>query len=618
MDPVMQPVIVVLTASALDTARAVSRALGGVEIHGRAGRVADCDRTFEDTGAHLVSLFALGRPVIAMFSVGALVRLLAPALQDKQTEPPVLAVSEDGASIVPVLGGHHGANAMARDIAAALDGHAAVTTAGDLRFGVALDEPPSGWTLSNPEDAKPVMADLLGGAQARLDGIAPWLEQSAVPFGPDGKVRLTVSEELRTPSDRELLYRPHTLALGVGCERGCSSKELVTLVEATLAEAGLARDAVALVASIDVKADETAVHAAADSLGVAARFFDAATLEAETPRLATPSDVVFAEVGCHGVAEGAALAAAGGEGTLVIAKRKSARATCAIARAPQPIATDNVGRARGRLAVVGIGPGKTEWRSPEATALIEASSDLVGYSLYIDIMDRLADGKMRHDFPLGGEEDRVRHALELAGEGRDVALVCSGDAGIYAMAALVYEVLDRPQEDLGVSDAARRAEVVVAPGISALQAAAAVTGAPLGHDFCAISLSDLLTPWPVIEARVEAAAKGDFVVAFYNPVSMRRRTQLASAREILLRHRPDDTPVILAANLGRPAQAHRIVRLADLDVSEVDMLTVVVVGSSETRTLVRGDGQVNVYTPRGYAAKVHDAPQSNPHKGAAE
>lgn len=617
-DPLTRPAVVVLTASALDTAKAVARVLGDAEIHGRAGRVNGCDVSFEDTGPHLAGLFAQGRPIIAIFSVGALVRLLAPMLKDKHAEPPVLSVSEDGVSVVPVLGGHHGANDMAREIADALGGHAAVTTAGDLRFGIALDEPPVGWTLANPQDAKTVMADLLAGAKARLDGAAPWLEGSGLPLGSDGEILLTISDAVRLPGEGELLYRPRSLALGVGCERGCTDEELLSLVEATLEDAGLAREAVALVCSIDVKADEAAVHAVADAFAVPARFLDAATLEDETDRLATPSDVVFAEVGCHGVAEGAALAAVGREGALIVAKRKSARATCAIARAKHPIVSGTVGRGRGRLAVIGIGPGKTDWRSPEATRLIEASSDLVGYSLYIDILDTLASGKARHDFPLGGEEDRVRHALELAGEGRDVALVCSGDAGIYAMAALVYEVLDRPQADLGVSDAARRAEVVVAPGISALQAAAAVTGAPLGHDFCTISLSDLLTPWPVIEARVEAAAKGDFVIAFYNPVSMRRRTQLATAREILLKHRPDETPVILATNLGRPAQAHRVVRLADLDVSEVDMLTVVIVGSSETRTLKRGDGQVNVYTPRGYAAKVHEAPGMKSQKGAAE
>lgn len=231
--------------------------------------------------------------------------------------------------------------------------------------------------------------------------------------------------------------------------------------------------------------------------------------------------------------------------------------------------------------------------------MIGQASDLVGYSLYLDLVADIGQNRRRHDFPLGREEDRVRHAMELAGEGRTVALICSGDAGIYAMATLAFELLEKG----GLTDAARRIAIAVAPGISALQAAAARAGAPLGHDFCTISLSDLLTPWPDIVRRVRAAAEGDFVVAFYNPVSKRRRTQLARAREILLSHRPADTPVVLAANLGRQRERLRVLTLGELDVEDVDMLTVVLVGSSQSRIVTTGDGRRWVYTPRGYAAK---------------
>ena len=231
--------------------------------------------------------------------------------------------------------------------------------------------------------------------------------------------------------------------------------------------------------------------------------------------------------------------------------------------------------------------------------MIGEATDVVGYSLYLDLIAPISQGKTRHDFDLGKEEDRVRHAMELAGTGKDVALVCSGDAGIYAMATLVFELIEKG----GLTDAAKRIGIAVSPGISALQAAAARAGAPLGHDFCTISLSDLLTPWEAIQMRVKAAAEGDFVIAFYNPVSKRRRTQLAHARDVLLQHRPADTPVILATNLGRPEEKVRVVALSELEVDDVDMLTVVIVGSSETRTVATGDGRTWVYTPRGYAAK---------------
>jgi cobalt-precorrin 5A hydrolase/precorrin-3B C17-methyltransferase len=366
-----------------------------------------------------------------------------------------------------------------------------------------------------------------------------------------------------------------------------------------LAKAGLSPLAVAAVFSIDVKADEAAVLTLAESLGVPARFFDPATLEAETPRLATPSDLVFREVGCHGVAEGAALAAAGPGGTLVVAKTKSARATCAVARAPAVLDAAVTGRGRGTLAVIGTGPGDAVWRTPEVEAAVRRASDLIGYGLYLDLLGPLAAGKARHGYELGEEETRVRVALDLAAQGRDVALVCSGDPGIYAMATLVFELLERG----GRADW-QRVGVTVMPGVSALQAAAARAGAPLGHDFCTISLSDLLTPWEAIERRVKAAAEGDFVIAFYNPVSKRRTRQLAEAVAILRQHRPDDTPVVLARNIGRPGETVSVVDLAALTPDLVDMLTVVLVGSSETRRVARTDGGTWVYTPRGYAGKA--------------
>lgn len=600
------PAIVILTEQALPLAGRIADFVGG-EVHGLSRRLGGTDVGFDDAGEHLKALFRAGRPIVAIMASGAVIRLLAPCLTDKHAEPPVLSLSEDGASVVPLLGGHHGANELARRIADHLGSHAAVTTAGDLRFGVALDAPPAGYRLANPENAKQVMAELVAGASARLAGEASWLAASRIPFAADGAVSLTVSDEQREAGPLELLYRPATLVLGIGCERGAASEEAIALAEKALAESGLARESLATVASLNLKADEPAVHAVAAHFGVPARFFDAVRLEREAPRLQNPSEVVFGEVGCHGVAEGAALAAAGPDSELVQPKIKSRAVTAAISRAPQPLDATMMGWARGTLFIVGIGPGSPEWRSPEVTRMIGASTDLVGYSLYLDLLGDVASGKARHDFDLGAEEKRVRRAMELAGEGRRVALVCSGDAGIYAMATLAFELLDKGD----IADAARRIEIAVSPGISALQAAAARAGAPLGHDFCTISLSDLLTPWADIQRRVRAAAEGDFVIAFYNPVSKRRRTQLAYARDVLLEYRPADTPVVLATNLGRDGETVRIVPLGNLEVGEVDMLTVVVVGSSETRTVTTGEARTWVYTPRGYAGKAGTAMKEN-------
>ena len=578
-------------------ARRLAAALPDARLHGRRGRIVDCDELFDDTVAHLRRLFAAGVGIVGVCSAGILIRAVAPLLADKTAEPPLLAVSADGASAVPLLGGHHGANRLAATIAQVLCGHAAVTTAGDTALGLALDEPPDGWTVANPEAAKAVAAALLAGEPVRLDvqcGDAAWLR--APGLGDSGQLTVRVTDH-RAEDDGALILHPPVLALGVGCERGTDAAEVIALAERSLAQAGLAPGAVACVVSLALKADEPAVHALAARLGVPARFFTAAQLEAESPRLANPSETVFRETGCHGVAEGAALAAAGPHGRLVVGKQKSARATCAVARAETAIEATAAGRPRGRLAVVGIGPGDAAWRTNEVDAIIAEATDLVGYGLYLDLLGSAAAGKTRHDGAMGAEEERTRRALDLAAEGRHVALVCSGDAGIYALATLVFELMDRENRAEW-----NRLEITVSPGVSALQAASARAGAVVNHDFCTISLSDLLTPWPVIEDRVKAAAAGDFVIAFYNPVSQRRRHQLPAALEILARQRPPTTPVVTARNLGRPGEMLEITTLAELDPETVDMLTIVLVGNSETRVMGRGPKHW-VYTPRGYAGK---------------
>jgi cobalt-precorrin 5A hydrolase/precorrin-3B C17-methyltransferase len=389
------------------------------------------------------------------------------------------------------------------------------------------------------------------------------------------------------------VFHPPVLALGIGCERGCDVAEIAALARDCLAEADLGPGAIAAVVSVDLKVDEPGIHALAASLDVPARFFSASRLLDETARLTVRSEAAFRATGCWGVAEGAALAAAGAEGALVVPRRQSRRATCAIARAPIPLDAAAIGRPRGRLAIIGIGPGDPVWRTPEANALLAASDDVVGYRLYLDLLGRAIAGKRRHESEIGAEQQRVRLALDLAAEGRAIALVSSGDAGIYGLAALVFETIDREQR----RDRSA-VEITVAPGISAMQAAAARAGAPLGHDFCAISLSDLLTPWPAIRARIEAAAAADFVTALYNPRSARRATQLAEAAAIFLEHRPAETPVFVARNLGRAGETQRLMRLDELADADADMLSLVLVGNRQTR-IIRGDPP-RLYTPRGY------------------
>ncbi|HVJ52838.1 MAG TPA: precorrin-3B C(17)-methyltransferase [Aliidongia sp.] len=572
--------VIVLTPGGADLARRLTDMLP-VEIHGPG-----LDRPAE----RIAALFAEGQAIVGICAAGILIRAVAPLLADKRAEPPVLALAEDGSAVVPLLGGHHGGNVLARLIAERLGIAPSITTAGDLRLGLSLDEPPPGWRIANPDRIKPIAAALIAGAAARIEGEVPWLDP--LRRADDGSVGIRVTASRPAQGETALIYHPPMLALGVGCERGCDPGELETLVRSALDEAGLAADAVACVVSADLKADEPAVQALAERLGVPARFFSVARLAEETDRLANPSETVFREIGCWGVAEGAALAAAGPQGTLIVPKRKSARATAAIALAPAPLDPAAIGQARGRLDIIGIGPGSAEWRTPEATAALRGADHLVGYGLYLDLLGDLAQGKQRHETGLGDETGRARCALDLAAAGGRVALISSGDAGIYGLATLVFELLEREAKPEW-----RRVEIVPRPGLSALQAAAARAGAPLGHDFCAISLSDLMTPWPAIEKRLEAAAAADFVVALYNPRSERRRDQLVAAKAIFLAHRPPETPVLLARNLGRAGETITIVDLAAFEPDEVDMLTLVMIGASTTR---RVPGTKWIYTPRGY------------------
>ena len=610
--------VIVLGRSGLAVGQQLAAALPRAVLHGFAPRVVQATVRFDDVGAHLRRLFADGEPIAAICASGIVIRSLAPLLADKRAEPPVVAVAEDGSVAVPLLGGHHGANDLARAIAAITGGTAAITTAGDLRLGLALDDAPPGWRIANPVAAKALTAALLAGdpveltiktaepdcawLRAALTAELPLPSREGVGGGGNAAGHIFVTDRATEPRQGDLILHPATLAIGIGCERGASTEEVHALVLQSLVSATLSPLSVAGVFSIALKAAEPAIHNVAESLGVPARFFTSDELLAETARLTERPDIVFRETGCWGVAEGAALAAAGADAVLVVPKRRSARATCAIARSPRIIDAASRGRPRGRLAVVGIGPGDPGGRTVEADAAIRGATDLVGYRLYLDLIAPLATGKAWHAFELGEEEARVRAALGLAAEGRQVALISSGDAGIYAMGSLVFELIERS----GRPDWAR-VEIVGVPGVSAMQTAAAQLGAPLGHDFCAISLSDLLTPWPVIEQRLRAAAAGDFVIALYNPVSQRRRTQLAAARDILLASRPPETPAAIGRNLGRVGESMRVTTLGALAPDEVDMLSIVLVGSSATRAVPRPDGGAWLYTPRGYVRKLEAA-----------
>jgi len=258
-----------------------------------------------------------------------------------------------------------------------------------------------------------------------------------------------------------------------------------------------------------------------------------------------------------------------------------------------PVRPDEMARASGWLSVVGLGPGAADWLTPEARQALEEATDLVGYHTYLDRVPVRA-GQRRFGSDNKVEADRARHALALAESGRRVCVVSSGDPGIFAMAAAVLECVDQGPESWHALD------IRILPGLSAMQAAASRVGAPLGHDFCVISLSDRLKPWEIVVKRLEAAASADFALALYNPTSSERRWQLAEARAILATHRAPTTPVVLARSVGRSDERIILTDLEHFDPALADMQTVVLVGSSTTRGLALSNGRKLIYTSRSY------------------
>ncbi len=476
-------------------------------------------------------LFGDDVPIVAFCAAGIVIRALAPLLSDKRAEPPVLAVAEDGSAVVPLLGGLRGVNALARRIGEALHTVPAITATGEVRFGAALENPPDGYELRNPGDAKRFMSDLLAGERARLSGDAPWLARTGLPFAADGNLSIAVTPEEREPDDRELIFHPRAVAVAVVA----GHPDLPQRVAEALGRLRLSWHAVAAVVAAERHAAKPEIHAAAAMLPRPLRF------------LASPADmgderaVIAALLDCA-VPDPVAPPAIDGP--------------VGVAIAASPLAVTALGRGRGHLAVIGLGPGGGGWLIAEARRSLAAAEDIVGYETYLRMAGPFRDGQTIHASDNRAEMDRARLALALAARGRRVAIVSSGDPGVFAMASAVIEALDRSDDP-----AWHGVELVVIPGVSAAQAAAARVGAPLGHDFCALSLSDNLKPWAVIERRLALAAAADLVLALYNPVSRARPWQLGRAVEIVRRWRMPATPVVLGHDLGRPGETTRVLPL---------------------------------------------------------
>jgi cobalt-precorrin 5A hydrolase / precorrin-3B C17-methyltransferase len=472
--------ILVLSALGMETALRIKASMPEVTIYGLEARVEGADVSYTNFGKTIRQCYQDGHGVIALCAAGITIRSLAPILGDKAAEPPVLAVADDGSAVVPLLGGTTGVNVLARQIAAVLEVSPAITTSGELRFGTCLLNPPPGYDLKNPEDAKTFIADLLGGKTVRIEGDAPWLQDAKLPLDDDAELRILVTSSDVVPQKGDLVF-----------QRKLTDFKSLSSTESILAA-----------------------------------------------------------------------------------------------------------HRRGRLAVVGLGPGNPDFMIPAVKRELNNANDVLGYETYVRMAGPFRPDQTLHMTDNREEMQRARHAFELAATGRSVVMISSGDPGVFAMAAAVVEALHES------ADASWHAvELEILPGVSAALAAASRSGAPLGHDFCIFSLSDNLKPWEIIEKRISLAAEADLAMAFYNPISKHRPWQLPRAIDILRKYRSVDTPIVLGRDIGRPAETLRVITLAELTPDQVDMRTVIIVGSSLTRSFERRDGGKWVYTPRWYGTK---------------
>ena len=464
------PIILVLSALGLQTARRIKTGIDKAVIHGLATRVEGADASFDNFGETIRRHYQSGHAIIALCAAGITIRALAPVLDNKGAEPPVLAIADDGSAVVPLLGGTTGVNVLARQIAAILDITPAITTSGELRFGTCLLNPPPEYHLKNPEDAKTFIADMLAGKTVRIEGEAPWLQDARLPLDDNGELLIRVTSADVAPRKGELVFQL--------------------------------------------------------------------------------KDVVLA------------------------------------------------GQKRGKLSVIGLGPGDPGFMIPAVKQALQQAEDILGYETYVRMAGMFRADQTIHMTDNREEMQRARHAFELAAAGRSVVMISSGDPGVFAMASAVIEALHESD-----NPAWHNVELEILPGVSAALAAASKSGAPLGHDFCIISLSDNLKPWSIIEKRISLAAEADFAMAFYNPISKPRPWQLPRAIEILRQHRGPGTPVVLGRDIGRHAEILRTITLSELAPEQVDMRTVIIVGSSLTRSFDRAAGGKWVYTPRWYGTK---------------
>jgi len=544
------------------------------------------------------------RNLVFVMATGIVVRSVAPFIKDKKTDPAVVVLDEKGKYAISLLSGHiGGANDVAREIADYLDGEAVITTASDANNMPSIDlwARDNDLTLEDWEIVPHIATRFLnnGALKIYVQGTEDGSQASAINL-PDGFLQVSepasadllitnkhrlMANNSQLTADVQLYLRPKNLVIGIGCNSATSEIEIENAVRKTLEEHNLSFPSIHSIATIDIKINESGLRSFAQRYDLGMNTFSPDELN--TVQGIQKSEAVHKATGANAVAEPAAILASVAD-TLIVPKQKIGNVTVAVAELRKE-------KRQARLYIVGTGPGSIEHITPYAQKVIKRSDVIVGYGTYIDLIQELIKDKEVVCTGMTQEIERCKKAVEYAISGKIVSLISGGDPGIYGMAGLVFEILrTQTQENKNLSEI----NIEVIPGVSALNACAARLGAPLMHDFAVISLSDRLTPWKLIEKRLEAASISDFIIVLYNPRSIGRQEHINKAKNIILKYRYPETPVGIVKAAMRDNEEIVVTNLKDMLDHDIDMQATVIIGNSQTFTWNNW-----MITPRGYENK---------------
>ena len=536
--------------------------------------------------------FDEGSPLVFIGAAGIAVRAIAPSVKDKLKDPPVIVIDEAGRHVIPLLSGHYGgANELAEEIGRVLEGTPVITTATDINqvFSADVFAREKGLEIVNRDGIAKVATKALEGKAITI---------SIKDYPPTDKVDVVVTNDC--PGTLNLKGQvsgivDSGIVAGIGCKKGKDSEEILSLLQESISKAGLDMKELKALATIDIKEEEPGLIQLSRMLSIPLITFDREILSNVEGQFSA-SDFVKETVGVDNVCERAALAGIGKGAKLLLNKQARDGVTVALAgkeTGGKETGGEEVipGKEDGikEIMIVGIGPGDNASMTREGEEALQQADTIIGYKVYLDLIQEKYGHKEMMWTPMKREIERCRLCFEEAKKGKKVAMVCSGDAGIYGMASIMYELLEEYREDFRLR---------VIPGITAATSGAAVLGAPLNHDFAVISLSDLLTPWEKIEKRLRAAAEGDFAIAIYNPSSKKRWDYLKRACDILLETLPESRPCGFVKNIGREGTEKVVCTLGELRNMEVDMFTTVFIGNSQSKVI-----EGNLVTPRGYKVR---------------